>query len=58
MAAAYLSIQQALNVDPKVIQQIDFTGNLEKAGNTTVVFILERVKETILNFPQGTVRVL
>ena len=58
MAAAYLSIQQALNVDPKVIQQIDFTGNLEKAGNTTVVFILEGVKETILNFPQGTVRVL
>ena len=58
MAAAYLSIQQALNVDPKLIQQIDFTGNLEKAGNTTVVFILEGVKETILNFPQGTVRVL
>ena len=58
MAAGYLSIQQALNVDPKVIQQIDFTGNLEKAGNTTVVFILEGVKETILNFPQGTVRVL
>ena len=58
MAAACLSIQQALNVDPKVIQQIDFTGNLEKAGNTTVVFILEGVKETILNFPQGTVRVL
>ena len=31
---------------------------LDKAGNTRVYFILEEAKETILDFSQGTVKVL
>ena len=53
-----LSKQKALNFDPKAIQQINFTANLDRAGNTRVYFILEEVKETTLNFSQGTVKVL
>ena len=46
------------DADPKVIQQIDFTVNLERAGNKTMFLIIEEVKETILDFLQGTVKVL
>ena len=53
-----LSKQQALDADPKAIQQINFTANLDRAGNTRIYFILEEAKETALNFSQETVRVL
>ena len=53
-----LSKQQVLDADPRAIQQINFTANLERAGNTRVFFILEEAKETILDFSQGTVKVL
>ena len=36
-----LSKQQALDADPKAIQQINFTANLDKDGNTTMFFITE-----------------
>ena len=55
MIAVDLSKQQALDADPRAIQQINFTANLDRAGNTRVYFILE---ETILDFSQGTVKVL
>ena len=58
MIAVDLSKQQALNADPRAIQQINFTSNLDTAGNTRVYFILEEAKETILDFSQGTVKVL
>ena len=58
MTVVYLSKQQALDADPRSIQQINFTGNLDRAGNTRVYFILEEAKETILDFSQGTVKVL
>ena len=58
MIAVDLSKQQALDADPRAIQQINFTTNLDRAGNTRVYFILEEAKETILNFSQGTVKVL
>ena len=58
MIAVYLSKQQALDADPRAIQQINFTANLDRAGNTRVYFILEEAKETILDFSQGTVKVL
>ena len=58
MIAADLSKQQALDADPRAIQQINFTANLDRAGNTRVYFILEEAKETILDFSQGTVKVL
>ena len=53
-----LNKQQALDADPRVIQQINFTAHLDKAGNTRVYFILEETKETILDVSQGTVKVL
>ena len=45
-----LSKQQALDADPRAIQQINFTANLDRAGNTRVYFILEEAKEAILDF--------
>ena len=58
MHAVDLSKQQALDADPRIIQQINFTANLDRAGNTRVYFILEEAKETVLDFSQGTVKVL
>ena len=58
MIAIDLSKQQALDADPRAIQQINFTANLDRADNTRIYFILEEVKETILGFSQGTVKVL
>ena len=58
MIAIDLSKQQASDADPRAIQQINFTANLDRAGNTRIYFILEEAKETILNFSQGTVKVL
>ena len=58
MIAVDLSKQQALDADPRAIQIINFTANLDRAGNTKVYFILEEAKETILDFSQGTVKVL
>ena len=55
MTAIDLSKQQALDADTKAIQQINFTGNLDRAGKTTMFFIIEEVKETILDFSQITV---
>ena len=53
-----LSKQQALDADPRAIQQINFTANLDRAGNTRFYFILEEAKETVFEFSQGTVNVL
>ena len=58
MIAEDLSKQQALAADPRAIQQINFTANLDRAGNTRVYFILEEAKETVVDFSQGTVKVL
>ena len=58
MIAVDLSKQQTLDAGPRAIQQINFTANLDTAGNTRVYFILEEAKETILDFSQGTVKVL
>ena len=60
MIAIDLIKQQALDADPKAIQQIYFTGNLTLEGNanTTMFFITEAMKETMLDFLQETVKVL
>ena len=58
MIAIDLSKQQELDVDPKVIQPINFTGNLDGANNRIIFLIIEEVKEIILDFSQGTVKVL
>ena len=44
LIAIDLSKQQALDADPRAIQQINFTGNLDRAGNTTMFFIIEQAK--------------
>ena len=50
--------EQELAVDIKAIEQITFTGNLDRDENTTMFFIIKETKETILDFSQGTVKVL
>ena len=56
MIAVDLCKQQALDADPKSIQQINFKANLDRARNTRIYFILEEAKETVLNLSQGTVK--
>ena len=50
MVAIDLSKQQALDADPKTIQQIHFAGNLDRAAGATMFFFTEETKETILDF--------
>ena len=38
--------EQVSDADPKVIQQINFTGHLDRAGNTTIFFIYEEATGT------------
>ena len=52
MIAIDLSKQQALDADPKAIQQINLTGNLALNLNTTMFLIIEEAKETVLDFSQ------
>ena len=53
-----LSKRQLLEANPKAIQQINFAANLDRAGNTRIYFILKESKETVIDFSQGTVKVL
>ena len=48
MIAIDLSKQQTLDFDPRAIQQINFTANLDRLGNTSIFFITEEAKETFL----------
>ena len=58
MIAIDLSKQQALDTDPKAIQQIYFTGNVGGANNRVIFCIIKEAKETVLDFSQGTVKLL
>ena len=58
MIAIDLSRQNELEAYPTALQQINFTTNLDRAGNTTLFFIIEEAKETIFEFSQGTVKFL
>ena len=57
MIAIDLRKQQALDTDPKAIQQINFTGNLDQAAGVTTFSIIKEAKENVLDFSQGTVKV-
>ena len=57
MIAIDLSRGQALDADPRAIQQINFTVDLDRT-DTRIYFIFEEAKETIFEFSQGTVKVL
>ena len=58
MIALDLSKQQVLDADPRAIQEINFTANLERDGRTAMLFIIEETKETVFEFSQGTAKVL
>ena len=58
MIAIDLDKQQAKVADPKTTKQIDFTANLHREGQTSIYLIIEEAKETVLDFSQGTMRVL
>ena len=51
-----LSRKHALDTDPKAIQQINFTGNLDRPAGAAMFFIIEEAKETVLHFSQGRVK--
>ena len=55
LVAVDLSKQKELDADPRAIQQIEFKYMLET--NSTIYWILEKSKETILEFYRGTVKV-
>ena len=50
-----LSKQKELDADPRAIQQIEFKYML--GTNSTIYWVLEKSKETILEFYKGTVKV-
>ena len=58
MIAIVLSKQQTLDADPRAIQQINFTENLDRAWDIIMFFIIEEAKETVVDFLQETVKVL
>ena len=45
MIAVDLSKQKALEADPTANQQINFSANLDRAGNIRIYFILEEAKD-------------
>ena len=55
LVAIDLSKQKELDADPRAIQQIEFKYML--GTNSTIYWVLEKSKETILEFYKGTVKV-
>ena len=55
LVAVDLSKQKELDADPRAIQQIEFKYML--GTNSTIYWVLEKSKETILEFYRGTVKV-
>ena len=55
LVAVDLSKQKELDADPRATQQIEFKYMLET--NSTIYWVLEKSKETILEFYKGTVKV-
>ena len=56
LIAVDLSKQKELDADPRAIQQIEFYGKLE--SNSQLCTVLEKSKETILEFYKGTAKIL
>ena len=48
MIAIDLSKLKTLDADPRAIQEINFMKNLDRAENTTMFFIIEEEKGTVL----------
>ena len=61
LIAADLSKQKALDVDSRAIQQTIFTGKIKATvANARVIiyYILQKSKETMLEFAKGTTKAL
>ena len=58
MIATDLSEKQALDADPKAMQQINFKGDLSGNNNRLIIFIIEGAKEKNSIFSEGTVKLL
>ena len=61
LIAANLFKQKALDADSREIQQIIFTGTIKAAVAHTriiIIYVLEKSKETMLEFSKGTTKVL
>ena len=61
LIAADLSKEKALDADSRAIQQIIFTGKIKAAVSNirmVIFYVLEKSKETILEFSKGTTKVL
>ena len=56
LIAADLNKQKVLDADSRAIKQIIFTGKVSEAA--IIYYIYENSKETILQFSQGTTKVL
>ena len=52
------SKRQKLDADPKAMQQINFTGNLDRAEGATMFFVIEQARETVLDFSKGAGKAL
>ena len=50
MIAVDLNKQQTLDADPKAIQQVSFTGNLEQTGDTAMFSMLKEGKKIFCIF--------
>ena len=63
LIAVDLSRQKELDADPKAIQEIEFVDQLKNVDGTNpdgtqnmfVLTVLEKIKETILTFSQGSI---
>ena len=61
LIAVDLSKQKVLDADLRAIQQIIFTGKIKPTEENTKViiyYVLEKSKETILEFSKGTTKIL
>ena len=56
LIAIYMSKQKELDADPRAIQQIEFKGELP--DNSYAYTVLEKSKETILEFYKETAKIL
>ena len=56
LIAVDLSKQKELDADPRAIQQIEFYGKL--GAKAQVLTVLEKSKETVLEFYKGTAKSL
>ena len=50
--------QQQLDADPKTIQQINFTRNLDRAEGACFSLLKKQKKKTVLDFLKGTITLL